>query len=285
MKIASPNSLTQEGSMSQLDATMSAFNEYLQTGTEPLSRSSATHYTSIIKQVLVTADIEDLSNPQMIHYMRTGLSESYRANFPSAWRAFQKFCRMDDVELPDLPELRRVRFVHPIGPDVFRLLSKFYNGIPADLTWEKFLVTEQDDALKFSALRAYEFFTGVGQVLGNQPLVARSAESLNPVPSWVLESIAASKSKRTSGLIERVHADLNVQISDAKMPVGVSRTVYQMFVAGYPNTRRREQASVEEAFVLWENLIRSRDAHGLIASVRSYCRLPKDTDLDQIIFQ
>jgi hypothetical protein len=58
-----------------------------------------------------------------------------------------------------------------------------------------------------------------------------------------------------------------------------------MFVAGYPNTRRREQASVDEAFVLWENLIRSRDAHGLIASVRSYCRLPKDTDLDQIIFQ
>lgn len=271
--------------MSQLEATMSAFNEYLQTGPSPLSRSSAAHYTAIIKQVLNTAETEDLTSPQMIHYMRTGLSQSYLANFPSAWRSFQKFCRMDDIELPDLPELRRVRFVHPVGPDVSRIFSKFYNGIPEGLTWEKFLATEQDEALKFSALRVYEFFTGATQPLGNQPLVSRSENSLVPVPVWALESIAASKSKRTHGLIERFHADLNVQIADARLPAGVSSTVYRLFVAGYPNTRRREQSSLEEAFVMWENFIRSRDAHGLISSVRSYCRLPKDTDLSQITFQ
>lgn len=269
--------------MSQIDPT-TAFNEYLREGPPGLSKSSATNYTTIIKHVLTNTNPEDLTNPQMLQYLRTGLLDSYVTNFPSAWKCFQKFCLMEDIELPDLPEIRRVRFVHPVYPDTMKILTKFYNGIPVDLTWDRFLSGEQDDGMKYAALRIYEFFTGSQQPRADQPLVPRSADSVEPMPSWALESIASSRSRKTSGLAEQFHSDLNAQIADARMPAGVSKIVYQCFVAGQSAIRRRKPESFEEQFEQWENMIRERNAYNLIASVRAYCNLPKDANLDGITF-
>ena len=270
--------------MSQIDSTIVAFNEYLREGPPGLSKSSASNYTSAIKHVLVGTSPEDLTNMQMLSYLRTGLLGTYQINFPAAWKCFQKFCLMEDIELPDLPEHRRVRFVHPVYPDVMKLFTKFYNGIPEGLTWEKFFVTEQDESLKFAAIRIYEFFSGAPQPMTNQPLVARSAHSLEPIPSWVLESIATSRARRTSGLAEQFHANLNSQLADSRMPAGVSKIVYQSFVAGQAAIRRRKPELFEGQFVQWENMIRSRDAYGLISSVRDYCNISKDANLDEIMF-
>jgi hypothetical protein len=271
--------------MSQIDQTMEAFHEYLREGPMALSKSSATSYASIIKHALTTAEPEDITNPQMIHYLRSGLPTSYSNNFPSAWKAFQKFCLMDDVEIPDIPEIRRVRFVHPIAPDVILMLSKYYNGIPEDLTWEKFLAVEKDNRMLHAALRIYSFFTGSPAPMATQPLFPRAADGHTALPMWVLDSVAASRSRRTLGLAEQMHADLNMQMSEAGVPAGVSADVYRAFVGGQESIRRREQVSFEESFEEWEKLVQNKDYRSLILSVRAFCRIPKDADMAGIIFQ
>ena len=271
--------------MSQIDSTINAFDEYLREGPPRLAQSSATNYRTVIKHVLKETIPDDLMNPQMLGYLRTGLKGTYQVNLPAAWKCFQKFCLMDDIELPDLPEHRRVRFVHPVYPDTMKLLTKHYNGIPTDLTWDRFLSTEQDEGIKFAALRIYEFFTSSQTPRADQPLIPRSADSTDPMPYWTLESIASSRSRKTLGLAEQFHSDINSQLADARMPAGVSKTVYQCFVMGQSAVRRRKPELFEEQFVAWENMIRNRDAYNLIQSIRDYCNIPKDAVLADVTFQ
>lgn len=271
--------------MNRIESTVDEFRKFLLTGKDPFSKGTTISYCSIIKHVLVTAEPEDLTNPQMLHYMRFGLPASYAANFSSAWKAFRKYCFTEDIELPEIPDSRRIRFAHPIAPDARQILAKFYNGIPADLTWEKFLQMGVEPRLQFAALRVYEFFTGSLTPMANQPIAARSADSLKPMPAWVIDAIAATQGRRTQGLPERFHSDINNQIADAQMSASVSAQIYRMFVAGYDSVRRRSQSSFEENFVAWEQAIQMKDPRGLVLGVQRYFDIDPSQSLAEITFQ
>ena len=142
--------------MNSVQETVEAFTEFLQTGPTPLAKGTIVNYACIIRNTLEESAPEDLTDPQMLIYLRAVANDSYRGAFSSAWKAFTQFCDIyRDVELPRVPEIRKIHFIHPIEPDLRVLLLRYYDGLPVDLDWQKLVETEKDQKFLRAAQRCY----------------------------------------------------------------------------------------------------------------------------------
>lgn len=270
--------------MSSLLPNLPGYEAYLQQGPRYLTKSTVKSYRSVMSYVLKQATEDELRDPQMLNYIRTGLPDSYAPSFPSVWATFKSFAKTLDLELPDVPSVSRIRFTHPMNPDAKKFLAKYWGGVPT-LTWVEFLTSETDPTIQQAAFRIYSFLTGSTIVGDKQPIFAKTEFSLEPTASWVIESIAASNRTRTKNLPEQIHATLNEQLSDTYAPASISAEIYKCFVAGYVVIRRRTQASFEEAFVEWEQAVKAKDYAFLLHSVRSYCGIKSSADVAGILFR
>lgn len=274
--------------MSNLRAIVSQFQSYLQTGPKALSQSTALAYVNVIRSVLEITDPDDLASVQTLAYLKFGLPTGYQKMFPSAWKLFTEFASNSfDIELPQAPAFRKNHYVHPISYDLHVLFGKHYNGIPKDLDWQKFVAEEKDQKLVTAALRCYEFFTGERQPRADQPLIPRSAESNEPVPQWTLDSILDSRRRMSTGLAEMFHKDLNTQLATAGLPVGVSKTMYGVFVVGGESIRRKTSGSRDEMFEDCEKAIQAKSGITLLTMLKSYLGIKKEqeAELAEVLFQ
>lgn len=277
-----------EAPLSNLRATVNAFQGYLQGGPSPLSQGTANNYVSIIRSVLEMTDPDDLADPQKLAYLKFALPSGYQRAFPSAWKMFSEFLSNSyDIELPTVPAFRKNHFVHPIAYDLHLLLLKHYNGIPKDLDWQKFVAEETDKKLITAAQRCYEFFTGERQPRADQPLIPQNADSTEPVANWVLESIFDSRRRVTSGLAETFHKDLNMQVAMAGMPVGVSKAMYGVFVVAGESIRRKTGTSRDEMFEECEKAIQLQAGSTLLTMLKAYLGVkPEQADeVAGVLFQ
>lgn len=274
--------------MSTIQETVDEYVEFLQTGPSGLTKSTAIGYGQILKMALSLSAPEDLTDPQMLVYLRSSVNDSYKGTFTSAWKAFTQFCDIHrDIELPRVPEIRRTHFVHPIEPDLRILLNKYYDGLPANLDWQKLVETEKDQKFLRAAQRCYEFFTGAPQPRADQPIIPRTAESDEPMPQWVLEAILGTRRRMTDGAAELFHRDVNAQIAAAGMPVGVAKKVYGMFVVGGESIRRKTSGSREAMFEECEKAIQEGSPSTLLNMLKGYMGLKaeQEPEIAGILFQ
>lgn len=274
--------------MNSVQATVGQFQSYLQTGASALSPGTAVQYGNILSAVLKMLDPDDLTNPQMLAYTKFGLPSGYQKAFPSVWKLFVEFMsNSHDIELPAVPTFRRTHFAHPISADLHVLFGKYYDGVPKGLDWQRFVADEKDPKIVTAALRCYEFFTGEKTPRADQPLIPRSAESDEPVPQWLLESILDSRRRMTNGLAELFHRDLNTQASAAGLPVGVSKSLYGVFVVGGESIRRKTGGSRDEMFEECEKAIQAKSGITLLTMLRSYLGLKQEqeTEVAGVLFQ
>ena len=238
--------------------------------------------------MLEITDTEDLTNAQALAYLKFGLPTGYQKMFPSAWKLFAEFASNSfDIELPQVPTFRKNHYVHPISYDLHVLFGKHYNGIPKDLDWQKFIAEEKDQKLVTAALRCYEFFTGEKTPRSDQPLIPRSAESNEPVPQWMLDSILDSRRRMSVGLAEQFHKDLNSQAAMAGLPVGVSKMLYGIFVTAGESIRRKTSGSRDEMFEECEKAIQMKSGITLLTMLKSYLGIKKEQegDVAGVLFQ
>jgi len=274
--------------MSTVQDTISEYVAFLQSGPEPLSKGTATNYGQILKMALELANPEDFTDPQMLIYLRAAVNDSYKGTFTTAWKAFTQFCDIHrDVELPRVPEIRRIHFVHPIEPDLRMLLGRYYDGFPPDLDWQTLVSTEKDEKFLRAAQRAYHFFTGAPQPRADQPIIPRNAESNEPMAQWVLEAILGTKRRMTTGPAELFHRDLNSQVAAAGLPVGVSRSLYGICVVGGESIRRKTSGSREAMFEECEKAIQDRSPSTLLSMLKSYAGIGREEEAEiaGILFQ
>jgi len=278
----------QGGKMSGVQDTVSSYVKFLQEGPSGLSKGTATNYGQILKMALELANPEDFTDPQMLVYLRAAVNDSYKGTFTTAWKAFTQFCDIhQDIELPRVPEIRRVHLVHPIEPDLRIILSRYYDGIPEGLDWQTLVATETDQKFIRAAQRAYQFFTGTAQPRADQPLIPRTAESDEPMAPWVLEAILGTKRRMTTGPAELFHRDLNAQVAAAGLPVGLSKSLYGLFVVGGESIRRKTGGSREAMFEECEKAIQDGSPSTLLTMLKSYMGVTKaqEPEIAGVLFQ
>jgi hypothetical protein len=275
--------------MSNLRATVEQFQGYVQTGPSGLSNGTALNYVNVIRSVLEKMDPEDLTDVQKLTYLKFGLPHGYQKAYPSAWKLFAEFLSNSyDIEVPkEIPLFRRNHYVHPISYDLHVLFGIYYNGIPKDLDWQKFVATEKDPKIVTAAQRAYEFFTNERQPRADQPLIPRGPESDVPVEDWLLDSILDSRRRVGTGPAELFHKDLNAQLAMAGMPVGVSKTLYGIFAVGGESIRRKTSGSRDEMFEECEKIIQARAGTTLIKTLKAYLgvKAEQEDEIAGVLFQ
>lgn len=270
----------------QQNPAVIAYKKYLDDLGPELSPRTKENYVNIIRSVVKMVDPKDLKNPQTIAYLRNGVPDGYRPMFTSAWRSFVFFSRMKGRDLAVAPDGRKTHFVHPMYPDMKRVLSTYYNGL-ADVRWEKFLQDHANDQkMLIAASRLYRFFTGADAPMGEQPLLPRNGNSMEPMPEFIYDVVLRSRNRQTSRGGEALHESLNDQIADKGMAHTTSAWVYKLFVLGHMALRHKSTGSRMDAEEAWERDIMLEQDHALIQSIASYLNVSlSDPQLGGILYE
>jgi hypothetical protein len=263
---------------------LSAFEKYLEDA--QIAPSSRRNYVQFVKFILKNVAPPDRRDPQQLLYFRGAHGRSYPA-LMSAWRQFQLFHAREEGPLPAIPDLRKIRYGHPVSPDAARILGtmQFYNGLPATLTWERFLGMGLDQPTQMAALRLYQFFCNDEQPRGDQPIIPRSAESTSPMPKYVLESIANSNIMPIRNRTQLTYRHINGLLAGKGAKASLSTYLYRCFVVSSAKIARRADSSHDELIEYLELRILSQDLRGFVQGVREWCDNPSDEQLLAVHFE
>ena len=264
---------------------LNGFEEYLRQNSA-LSAASQRNYVQAVAALLREMSAEDVRNQQMLIYCRGAMSTTYPA-LGAAWSKYVQFQHDAGETLALLPDRSRISFAHPVAPDAKRLLGtrSFYNGIPATLTWQQFMGMGLDQPTQMAALRLYQFFCNDAQPRADQPLIPRDADSMVPMPGYVVESIGRPTPVSAHNRAQLTYRHISNFLADRGVKPSLSTFLYRCFVAGAAKITRRADSSHDEVIEYLESRILAQDVGGFVKGVREWCDNPTDDQLLAVRFE
>lgn len=239
---------TSDGISSWAEVNPHAFKHYLETEADLTPGTMKTYYNGF-NRIKKSISLREAHDPRVLQAFRCSLPIGTRNIVDASWAHLVKFMVGYAVTLPTtLPSRPRIRFTHPLYPDMVTVTATIVNHRLPEVTWRSLARWTGDDMMVSKACqRICEFQTGerlglpVPDALLDTAIVPGDAVR-EPMAPWRVEWIVNSAADTTDGVMELESERFFSQLAHIGVPGYDLREFAALYVRARSHVARHRDA-------------------------------------------
>jgi hypothetical protein len=251
-------------------ADVEAFEKFLARTAPGYSPGTVRTYRVFFRRLLRDLSALDFFDPAVLEHYREALPQGTKNIFTNTWPHLEAFSLEQGVKLPSGPSTPRIRWGHPLVPDLLTLVGEYDVHRLPGMVWGDLAGAPWH--VQLAAARIHEFWhrglVPVGAQLGlglpvNTPVLLFAGKQ-EPMRQWHLEALLNGDARVTAGP-ERASPEIASLLAHA----GVNGRQLRACLLGFVQCRKRIVRAVDPAKPLRElvELVRTKDLRGYLARV------------------